>query len=299
VPGGTFLSVIVPVRDGELQLPALFDSLDAQTLPRERFEVIVVDNASTDRSAEVAERWGAVVCREPRPGRARARNTAIRQARGERLAFIDADCVAEPGWLRALDDCLDHTSLTAGPVLVTIGKAPTRLEHLDALWRFRGQERYAKEEGWSVTANLGMSRDAFEGIGGFDESYRHIGEDLDLCMRAGAAGHRMVWCPGARVEHPAERSLRAFLARAAEHGYSEQQVALIHGRMGGGQWRHPGPLLRGDWALRRFGVDPAEIDPAERRPLLWLARLEYAARMGGSLWASLRLRGIVAARRAG
>jgi GT2 family glycosyltransferase len=285
------VSVIVPVRDGERTLADLMASLEVQTLPRERFEVVVIDNASRDRSAEVARALGAIVCEESRPGRARARNTGCAASRGRLLAFIDADCVARSDWLEALQRCLDRSPLAAGPVEVITRQQPNHLERLDALWRFRELEHNVKQEGWSVTANLGMTREAFDAVGGFDESFRHIGEDLDLCRRAVAAGFGIAWCSGAVVEHPAERELGAVLRRAVAHGYSEEQVARVHGRKGGGQWRRPGPLVRGGWALHRLGIEPSEIELSQRRRLLWLARLEYAGRMLGSAWAQLRVRG--------
>ena len=61
----------------------------------------------------------------------------------------------------------------------------------------------------------------------------------------------------------------------------------LPGPVGGRLHLHPGPLVRGDWALRRFGIEPDALDPAERRRMLRLARLEYAARMAGSLHAEL------------
>ncbi len=283
------VSVIVPVRDGERELPALLDSIERQDMAREDFEVVVADNGSSDRSAEVARRWGASVVSEREPGRARARNRATAAARGELLAFTDADCVTEPTWLTELTACLAHAPLVGGEVRVAVGDPPTPLDRLEALWRFR-QRYWVTQEGWSATANMGMRRDAFESVGGFDASFRHIGEDVDICLRATAAGFAIGWCPRAVVTHPAETSLRTMFRRAAAQAHSERHLHLVHGREGGDHWRHPGPLFRGDWGLRRFGVDPESIEPRMRRRMLRLARLEYAGRMAGSLWARLSLR---------
>lgn len=284
------MSVVVPARNSAAQLPALLASLDAQSFPREGFEIVVVDNGSRDGTAAVAARAGAIVLTEPRPSRARARNLGVEAANGNLIAFIDADCIAEPDWLESLVGCLSRSPLAAGPVRVTTSAAASRLERLDALWRFRELERNVKDEGWAVTANLGIRRDAFEAVDGFDASFAHIGEDFDLCVRCAAAGSGLAWCEEAVVVHPAEASLRALLRRAFEHGYSEDQVARVHGRPGGGQWRHPGPLLRGNWALERLGVEVASVPPDDRRRLLLLARLEYGSRMAGSAWAAARLR---------
>lgn len=282
------ISVVVPVRDGAQVLPALLRSLAGQTLARDAFEVVVVDNASRDATAEVARAHGADrVVSEPTPGRARARNRGAAVATAERLAFIDADCVAAPGWLAALAGCLDASPLAAGPVNLLTDDPPSTAERLESLWRFR-QREHVERDGWAASANLGVRREAFEAVDGFDEAYRRIGEDVDLCLRAGAAGHALAFCPAAVVEHPAESRVATILRRAAAHGWSSNQHHHRLPGKGWRHWRHPRPAVAGDWALRRFGVDPASLPAGERRPLLRLARAEYAARVAGSAWAELR-----------
>jgi GT2 family glycosyltransferase len=275
------VSVITTVRDGEGSLPGLFAALDAQTLGRERFEVVVIDNASRDATAAVARAWGAVVVYEPVPGRARARNRGVSAACAPLLAFTDGDCRPRPDWLEHLVGRLAQDPLAAGPVVVSTGAAPNAIERFEALWRFR-HEQHAAADGWAATANLGTRRSVFDEIGGFDADLPHIGEDVDLCLRARAAGHALVWCPEAVVEHPAETTLRPLLRRAYEQAYSMDALHMRHGLAPDRSWRHPGPLLRGDWALRRFGADPGALPGAERRAVLLAARLDYAGRMLGS-----------------
>jgi GT2 family glycosyltransferase len=276
------ISVVVPVRDGARALPALTRALGRQTLAAERFELVVVDNASRDSSGALASAAGARVVYEPTPGRARARNRGVEAAAAPLIAFTDADCVPQPGWLAALLGCLEHAPMVAGEVSLLVGAPPNRWERLESLWRFQ-QERNVLD-GWAATANLGVRREVLAGAGGFDASYRHIGEDVDLCLRARAAGYALAWCPEAIVDHAAESSAVAVLRRAAVHGYSSNQHAhRWPGRIGRRHWRHPLPALAGDWALRRFGVDPAA-----HADLLRVARLEYACRVIGSAWAELR-----------
>jgi GT2 family glycosyltransferase len=280
------VSVITTVRDGEDSLPALFDALDAQTLARGAFEVVVIDNASRDRTAEVARARGAEVVAEPIPGRARARNRGVAASSAALLAFTDADCRPRPDWLEQLVSTLVVSSLVGGRVVLTARDEPNAIERLDALWRFRQDDGAA--QGWAATANLGMRRDAFDAIGGFDASFRHIGEDVDLCLRARAAGYELAWCPDAVVEHPAETSLRPVLRRAFEQAYPLEDLRRRHRFDSGEEWRHPMPLVRGAYAIERFGADLEHVP--ERRRLLALARLEYAGRMAGSAWAVLRPR---------
>jgi GT2 family glycosyltransferase len=278
------ISVVVPVRDGALSLPTLLASLCAQTLPAGDFEVVVVDNGSADdETARVARAAGAVVCSESWSNRARARNVGVAAANAPLIAFTDADCRVAPGWLDALLACLEHAPLVAGPVAVDPTVDPGRCERLERLWRF-DQETNVRDGHWAASANLGARRAALESIGGFDPAYLQIGEDVDLCLRARAAGHELAYCAAAVVHHDPETRLRPILSRAYRHGWSSNQH---HHRLpmavGWRYWRHPRPALRGDWALRSRGGDP-ETDG----DLLWLARAEYAARVLGSALAELR-----------
>ena len=282
-------SVVVPARDAAATLPALLSSLARQELAsRGELEVLVVDNASRDATAQVAGAAGARVVTEVVPGRARARNAGAAAASAGRLLFVDADCVADPGWARALVACLEDAPLVAGPVRLRSGEPPNAVERLERLWRF-DQEGHVRRDGWAASANLAMRRDAFEAVGGFDPGFERIGEDVDLCLRAAGAGHALAFCPEAVVSHPVESSLRTLARRGVAHGWSNLQLARRHpGRAGSAYWRHPAPLVRGDWALRRFVEEPSKLPSGERRRLLAIARVEYGARVAGSAWAALR-----------
>jgi GT2 family glycosyltransferase len=285
VPRVPDLSVIVPARNAAGSLPPLLRSMDAQTLPRERFEVIVVDNDSSDGTAEVAERHGAKVLREPIANRSRARNRGAQAAAASLYAFTDADCAARPGWLEALLGCAGLAPLVAGEVKLRVSRAPNAVERFETLWRF-GQSAWV-EQGWAATANLLVHAEAFEAIGGFDETWRHIGEDVDFCFRARDAGYALGYCPDALVDHDGESELRPFLRRFFLHGYSANQAFYRFG-VGHRAWRDPLPALAGDSALRRYGHAPNGFDTAEWRRMARLARAGYAARVAGSVWAEAR-----------
>ena len=279
------ISVIVPVRNGAGSLPPLLDSLAGQTVDRRRFEVIVVDNASTDETARLATEHGARVVHEPVPNRSRARNRGASVAASPLYAFTDADCVADPRWLEQLLTHAELAPLVAGDVRLRTSSSPNAVERFEALWRF-GQEAWVKQ-GWAATANLLVHWDAFEAIGGFDPSWRHIGEDVDFCFRAGRRGLALAYCPEAIVSHDGECELRPLLARCFRHGDSVNQARY---RLGAGYraWRHPWPALAGDRALRAIGHSPERFQPREWRTMARLARIGYAARIVGSISAEVR-----------
>ena len=253
--------MIIPARDAAAVLPATLGALDGA-------DVVVVDNASRDDTAAVARAHGARVVVEPRPSRALARNAGAKATDADLLAFLDADCVPSPGWLDAL--LAAGAPLAAGPVRWRTSASPGAVERFDAAWRQGGPA--------TRTGNLAVRRELFERLGGFDPSYPKAGEDVDFCRRAGTS---VTAVPEAVVTHAAERSLKGLLARGFRHGYANQQLRARFGAEAGrAYWRHPRPLVAGDWALRRFGIDD--------ETLLTVARLDYGARMAGSAWAGLR-----------
>jgi glycosyltransferase involved in cell wall biosynthesis len=97
-----FISVVVPVRNGEAMIGDCIESILACDYPGERHEVLVVDNASTDRTPEVVSEHPVRLLNEPQRGVSFARNRGIAESSGEILAFIDGDCLADPSWLREL-----------------------------------------------------------------------------------------------------------------------------------------------------------------------------------------------------
>jgi glycosyltransferase involved in cell wall biosynthesis len=277
------ISVVVPVRNGAGSLPALLNSLAAQDLEADRYEVVVVDNASTDRSAEVAASHDARVEFEPVPNRSRARNAGVSAARAQLLAFIDADCTASPTWLSALLNCRGTAPLVAGNVEIETRKPPNAIERFESSWRFNQES--AVTQGWAATANLMVERHAFDAVGGFDSRYWY-GEDVDFCLRARRLGYSLTLCLLAVVRHRAEHNLHAVFRRAFLHGYGASQVLHTLG-VGHVAWRHPRPLVSPRMALAFHGVSPDSLPRRDRVIQSGLATAAYASRVAGSAWASL------------
>jgi GT2 family glycosyltransferase len=246
----------------------------------------VVDNDSRDDTAAVARRHGARVVEEPIANRSRARNAGAAAAPTDLIAFTDADCVADPRWLEAFLECDSPAPLVAGEVVVTTHQPPNRVERFESLWRF-GQEAWVREQGWAATANLLVRKEALEAIGGFDPTWRHIGEDVDFCLRAAAGGYALGWCGGAVVSHFAESEFKPFMRRSFLHGYSVNQAYYRLGK-GYRAWRHPAGAVRAASAFSRIGIAQEQLEAGERRQLAPLARASYAARVAGSAWAELR-----------
>jgi len=161
-------SVIVPAFNAERTLGACLDSI--HRLDPAPNQVIVVDDASSDRTAEIAEASGAQVLRsEKNVGQGVARNLGARLATSEFLAFTDADCVVSPGWLSTFESGLSEGRFcgVSGPY-----EASSVEEYLPQLidrWLRFNQAASPEAVDSAVTANLAVARADFEAVGGFPE----------------------------------------------------------------------------------------------------------------------------------
>lgn len=229
------LSVAICTYNRAALLNRALDSVASQTLAQDEFEVIIVDNGSTDQTRDrVAAhqlhdpRIRYVV--EPQAGIAHARNRALAEARGEYLAFIDDDAWADPKWLENLVTPLRSLSpapeCVVGPVsLVWEGNRPdwfpVRFESLLCHYEMGDVPRFLDADGYLLTTNSLFHRETLLKLGGMRTDLGHRrkaligGEDNDVFNRLLAGGHGVYYQPGALVYHPVpkERQTRRFLLR--------------------------------------------------------------------------------------
>jgi glycosyltransferase involved in cell wall biosynthesis len=199
------ISVIIPVWNDADRLARCLRSLEAQTFPRERMEVLVVDNGSSDASAQVARGFAFVtVLEESRPGSYCARNRALGVARGEFVAFTDSDCEAAQDWLAsgiARAQREDDFGVIAGHIdlFAENGDADGPAAVYERLFAFDQSRNVGI--GFCVTANWISRRALVLAHGGFADHLKS-GGDRQLSNALLAAGHRLVYAPEVLVRHP-------------------------------------------------------------------------------------------------
>ncbi len=255
----TVITVVVPVRNGmpwlEEQLQALTDQECA-----EDWEVVVADNGSTDDSAAVAQRWAdqhsmfRVIDASGVRGAPAARNAGVRAAKGELLAFCDADDVVRPGWLSSCVKALEEVDVVAGVFdfwslngLQASPPSPASMRQLGFLPAGLG-------------ANLAVRRHAFDAVGGFIEDLL-IGEDIDLCWRLQLQGFRFVIAFGAVVAKRERPHFRAVFRQAAAYGRSGPALYRRH-RATGARRNLAGATKSWLWLLIRT---PVVLIPGDAR----------------------------------
>jgi len=206
------ISVVIPVRDACALLQRCLESLDRQTVDQSDYEVIVVDDGSSDGSAEVARKWGARVFRQEKQGAGAARNRGIQEAKGEVLLFLDADCEADREWMAKLSAPIgkDGTSGTIGHFTSDQENWVARLIQIEIEGRYHRMRHYDRID-FVNTATCGFRRELLLS-NLFDESFQKL-EDVELSFRLAQKGSRLVYVPGATVRHSHPEKLNAYLKR--------------------------------------------------------------------------------------
>lgn len=202
-----FVSVIVPVYNDVDRIGHCLDALAAQTYPPSRYEIIVVDNGSTDGTPEMLHRSGVHALNERTVQSSyAARNVGLRAALGTVLAFTDSDCRPLPDWIscgvRALVE--QEADLAGGAIRFVRSTSPNGAELYDSITNMQiarsiGERRVTK------TANLFVTSNVVQAIGSFPSV--RSGGDVLWTRRATDAGFRLVYAPAAEVKHPTRRLL--------------------------------------------------------------------------------------------
>lgn len=236
MPPAPQVSVIIPHLNEASHLRQCLTALDAQRAEGIPFEIIVVDNGSTELPSAVCSAiTGVRLEREAVPGPGPARNRGASVARSELLAFIDADCVAQPGWIRAIVKFMGekpNVDLLGGNIGIQLWDPdrPTSIEAYESIFGYRAQ-LYVERHGFAATGNMAVRTDVFRAVGPF----RGISamEDTEWGQRATGQGYRLAYLHESKVLTPSCKSFAELAVRWDRH------VAHEFGKVG----RHPAAVL--------------------------------------------------------
>lgn len=224
------LSVIVATYNRKDELRELLDSLEEQTLRKEEFEVVVVDDGSTDGTVDWLEghRKNSSLTirlfRQENSGPAAARNRGMQEASGEYFIFIDSDCTASPHWLETISQSVETEKLGAfggpdeahesfPPLLKAINYTMTSFLTTGGL-RGRSGMRLAKY--YPRSFNMGLRKEVWQRIGGFGNL--RFGEDIEFSNRILKSGARVAFLPDAIVYHRRRTTLKKFFKQVFNSG---------------------------------------------------------------------------------
>lgn len=224
-----FASVIVCSLNGGKRIGECLKSISDQTYGKENFEIIVVDDGSTDNTSVIARDFGTQVIRfDQNKGIPVARNTGLFSAKGEIVVFIDDDCVADLLWLENLAQAFENENIVAaGGKILALSRNTLAERYMEASG-YGNPARPPKDSANSLigrlaayfntmvspvmmeknivdvlaiyTANAAYRKEVLINLGGFDESLK-TSEDSDISARIRANGGRIVYVPNAVVKH--------------------------------------------------------------------------------------------------
>jgi len=248
------VSVIVASYNGERTLKACLDSLCRLNYPD--YEVILVDDGSTDGTPQIARLYPKVRCfrHQRNLGLSVARNTGIAAAAGEIVAFTDSDCRADEDWLYYLAGDLIESEFAGigGPNLLPPEDSPVAA----AVMASPGGPAHVmltdRQAEHIPGCNMAFYKWALSEIGGFDPIFRRAGDDVDICWRLQQADYKIGFSPSAFVWHYRRPTIRDYLKQ--QHGYGGAEALLVRkhpeyfNSLGGSIWR--GRI----YTTSRFGV---------------------------------------------
>jgi len=270
------VSVVIPAYNEEKYLPLCLESIRKQDYAGE-YEVIVVDNASTDNTAKIALDWGARVVYESKRSPACARQKGTEAATGEIIAFIDADTQAPPCWLSTIVSCFvrePEAVVVSGPyAYFDVGRIARIASYVGSFINIILDQFFRKvsNKGSAIWGcNFAVRRLVLLGVGGFDTSIRFYGEEYELSLRLRRAGKGGI-IPRLFVLTSARRLKRIGVVNQYWNWIVDYFSVLF--------WNEPISEEMEDWPAKAWRTVAASFSWQRVKVYLW-----YVALFFGLLW---------------
>lgn len=239
------VSVIIPVHNDPERLQICLTALEQQTYPSHDYEVIVIDNASTDSIQPIVARFAHAQAEvEPLLGSFRARNTGIALAHGDVLAFLDADCIPALDWIEqgvkrlvSIPNC----GIVGGKVDLFFKNPehPTAVELYDRL-TYLDQKNHIEKQNFSATANLFTWKKIFTQVGVFTGNQNSLddSDDKEWGQRVASAGYALAYAEEVCVAHPARYSFTQLMDKEKRVARGSATVTVWRGNLPPLTWRY-------------------------------------------------------------
>lgn len=279
-----FISVVVPVYNGARCIASCLDSLMHQTVAPDSYEIVVVDDGSTDETVSIVRQYPVQCLTQPHSGAATARNLGWRAAHGSLILFTDADCRPASDWIESLCAPFKDPRISgAKGVYRTCQRGlVARFVQLEYEEKYRRLAHQSKID-FVDTYSAAYRKSVLQAVGGFDDRFPNASvEDQELSFRLAKSGYRLVFQPQAVVYHEHVSHLLAYTRRKFRIGFWK---ALVH-------LRHPDKIVRDSHTpqslkIQMLLIATMAVTPGLGPALGWQVVLWLLAAEGGLLLASM------------
>ena len=207
----SILSIIIPTHNSDQTIERCIRSLTSQSFPREKFEIIVVDDGSKDQTSSLAKKAGAdkVIITEP-CFQGKSRNIGVENANGNLLGFIDSDCEAKDGWVETIIKELETLNAISGPI--ENGNPQSKVAWAEYFVEFCAFNEFKKRSSIRMMpgCNIACLKESFSKAGGFSEV--PLSEDIMFSQSLRRQGFEQIFVPEMQIRHLCRTDPNKFLA---------------------------------------------------------------------------------------
>lgn len=230
----SFVSVIIPTYNNKDVLKKTLESLCRQLYPKDKYEIIIIDDGSTDDTKKIIEEH-QIKCNcdleyffQQNKGPSSARNFGISKARGSIIAFIDSDCIATNTWVEEITKGYDNDRVAGVGGMTKAMPTNSKISQYCAYIKMNEMPKINKNGiVYLITGNASFRKDCLEEVKGFDERYAFPGgEDPDLCYRLRQKGYMFQFNRNAVVYNPHKKSLKDLIRTYFNYGKGESFLML-------------------------------------------------------------------------
>ena len=219
-------SIVIPAKNEEKNIKNCLDSIFKNNFEKSRYEVLVIDNGSEDKTVQIVKTMGAQVFVKPECTISCLRNFGAMKAKGIIIAFLDADCTVSDNWLYAASMYISKDEIVSFGSPAVLPKDSTWVQR--EWFNIRGKKNKVEDVDWLESANVFVRADAFRAAGGFKENLVTC-EDYDLSVRLKRFGRIVADSRIVAVHHREPATIREFFYKEKWRGRSNLTGGLSHG----------------------------------------------------------------------
>lgn len=231
------ISVVIPTYNEEKCIENCLNSvLSGSAAP---LEIIVADGGSTDNTVKIARNMGVTVIENPHKHAAGGRNEGIKAAKGNVIAFIDADCIADKHWLEEIKNTFENEDIDGLGTYIEPAEFENKYERFWGIFSLKMIMTYGTEPYYVsqktlndafITASCAYTKELLKKLNGFDNWFANNAEDIDICWRALEAGAQLKYEPKAKIQAHSPTDLKGIKRKSFRNGFSSSKLQKRYGK---------------------------------------------------------------------